>query len=111
MYDTCKETVEAEPSQTEYYASTTDIWSSQKREPCLSLTVHFLSTDFELKTQCPLMAYFPVERTGENLACGLRTTLTGWHLWEVKLVCITTDKETNIVKATELNCHVMTSFV
>ena len=68
MYDTCRKTVESELGQIEHYACTTDLWSSRTTEPYISLTVHFLDQDFELKTRCLQTAYFPGEHTGENIA-------------------------------------------
>ncbi|XP_030235456.1 zinc finger BED domain-containing protein 1-like [Gadus morhua] len=103
MYDTCRKTVESELGQIEHYACTTDLWSSRTTEPYISLTVHFLDQDFELKTRCLQTAYFPGEHTGENIACGLREALTSWNLREEQLACITTDNGSNVVKATELN--------
>lgn len=63
MYDACRETMESELSQVEHYTCTT--------APYISLTVHFLDQDFELKTWCLQRAYFPGQHTAENIACGL----------------------------------------
>ncbi|XP_034145490.1 zinc finger BED domain-containing protein 4-like [Esox lucius] len=103
MNDACRETVESELSQVEHYACTTDLWSSRTTEPYISLTVHFLDQDFELKTRCLQTSYFPGQHTAENIACGLNDALASWHLREEQLVCITTDNGANVVKATELN--------
>ena len=103
LYEKCRTTVESELAQVEYFACTTDLWSSRTTEPYISLTVHFLDREFQLKARCLQTQYFPGEHTGENIAYGLREALTSWHLEEEQLTCVTTDNGANIVKAIELN--------
>ncbi|KAJ8014498.1 hypothetical protein DPEC_G00040850 [Dallia pectoralis] len=38
----------------------------------MSLTVHFITEDFELKSRCLQTAFFPESHTAENIAEGLR---------------------------------------
>lgn len=103
MYKDCRKTVEAEVSRAEYFACTADLWSSRTTEPYLSLTVHFLDQEFDLKTRCLMTAFFPDQHNGENIAAGLSQALDAWSLQEEKLACFTTDNGSNIVKAIELN--------
>ncbi|XP_065105792.2 E3 SUMO-protein ligase ZBED1-like [Paramisgurnus dabryanus] len=103
MYDVFRENVKSELSKVENYACTTDLWSSRTTKPYISLTVHFLDQDFELKTRCLETAYFPGQHNAENIASGLSDALASWQLREDQLVCITTDNGANVVKATELN--------
>ncbi|KAK0156657.1 Zinc finger BED domain-containing protein 1 [Merluccius polli] len=98
LYEKCRTTVESELGQVEYFACTTDLWSSRTTEPYISLTVHFLDWEFQLKARCLQTQYFPGEHTGENIAYGLREALTSWHLGEEQLTCVTTDNGANIVK-------------
>ncbi|MBN3307907.1 ZBED1 protein, partial [Amia calva] len=100
---TCVKTVSSELSQVDFYASTTDLWSSRTTEPYMSFSVNFLTEDLELKTRCLGVVYFPESHTSENIAHGLREVLTSWNLKEENQVCITTDNGANVVKATELN--------
>ncbi len=99
----CKEKVVTELKNVEYYATTTDMWSSRTTEPYLSLTVHFVNDNFELKSRCRQTAYFPTDHTGENIALGLRECLSSWGLNEEEQMCITTDNAANVIKAVELN--------
>ncbi|XP_038161489.1 E3 SUMO-protein ligase ZBED1-like [Cyprinodon tularosa] len=69
----------------------------------MSLTVHFVNANFELKSRCLQTAYFPTDDTGENIAIGLKECLANWDLKEEAQTCITTDNATNMVKAMELN--------
>ncbi|KAJ4945987.1 hypothetical protein JOQ06_023665 [Pogonophryne albipinna] len=103
MYTQCRNKLETELKNVEYYATTTDLWSSRTTEPYLSLTVHFINDDFELKSHCLQTVYFPADHTGENIAHGLRESLSNWGLKEEDQTCITTDNGSNVVKAVELN--------
>lgn len=103
MYEEYREKVEASLSSADYYASTTDLWSSRTTEPYLSLTVHYINSDWELCNSNLETSYFPEDHTGENIATGLREFLQSWHLNEEKQVCVTTDSGANVVKALRLN--------
>ncbi len=80
MYDTCVKTVSSELCQVDFYASTTDLWSSRTTEPYMSYTVHFLTQDFELRTRCLGVVYFPESHTSENIAHGLRDVFSQLEL-------------------------------
>ncbi|XP_038162089.1 E3 SUMO-protein ligase ZBED1-like [Cyprinodon tularosa] len=103
LYGECKAKVVNELENMEFYASTTDLWSSRTTEPYMSLTVHFVNANFELRSRCLQTAYFPTDHTGENIAIGLKECLANWGLKEEAQTCITTDNATNMVKAMELN--------
>ncbi len=103
LYTQCRMTVEKELQNMQNFAATTDLWSSRTMEPYLSLTVHFITSDFNVKSRCLQTAFFPADHTGEELAQGLKESLDSWSLEEEKMVCITTDSGANIVKAASLN--------
>lgn len=103
LYSKCKHKVMLEVQAAGFFAATTDLWTSLATEPYQSLTVHFINEDFDLKTRCLQTAFFPDDHTGENIAVSLREGLASWNLPEEKLVCITTDNASNMVKAAELN--------
>ncbi|XP_063075476.1 E3 SUMO-protein ligase ZBED1-like [Engraulis encrasicolus] len=103
LYGECKAKVTSELENMEFYASTTDLWSSRTTEPYMSLTVHFVNENFELCSRCLQTTYFPTDHTGENIAAGLKECLANWGLNEEAQTCITTDNATNMVKAMELN--------
>lgn len=87
----------------EYYAATTDLWSSRTVEPYISLTVHFINREFQLRSRCLQTAYFPEDHTSENIAMGMREAVAAWGLDDTRLVCITTDNAANMVKAAAQN--------
>ncbi|XP_061585714.1 E3 SUMO-protein ligase ZBED1-like [Cololabis saira] len=103
LYKKCRQRVAAELKTVEFFATTTDLWSSRTTEPYQSLTVHFIDQDLKLKARCLQVSYFPDDHTGENIAAGLREGLAGWDLPEENHVCITTDNAANMVLAAQLN--------
>lgn len=103
LYDKCRAEVEKDVSTAEYFATTTDLWSSRSMEPYISLTVHYIDADFAMKTKCLQTAFFPDDHTGINIADGLKQAMAAWNLEEDKLVCITTDNASNVKLAAELN--------
>ncbi|XP_057208062.1 E3 SUMO-protein ligase ZBED1-like [Triplophysa rosa] len=103
LYTQCRVTVEKDLQDMQNFAATVDLWSSRTMEPYLSLTVHFITSDFNMKSRCLQTAFFPADHTGEELAQGLKESLNSWCLEEKNMVCFTTDSGANIVKAASLN--------
>ncbi|KAK0145490.1 Zinc finger BED domain-containing protein 1 [Merluccius polli] len=103
LYDKCRAEVEKDISTAEYFATTTDLWSSRTMEPYIPLTVHYINADFTMKTKCLQTAFFPVDHTGVNIADGLKDAMAAWDLKEENHVCITIDNASNVKLAAELN--------
>jgi tRNA (cytidine32/guanosine34-2'-O)-methyltransferase len=103
LYDKCRAEVEKDISTAEYFATTTDLWSSRTMEPYISLTVHYIDADFTMKTKCLQTAFFPDDHTGVNIADGLKQAMAAWDLKEENHVCITTDNASNVKLAAEIN--------
>ncbi len=61
--------VEEQLAEGVWFGVTTDLWISHGggREPFMSLTVHYLSTDWKLKTHCLETPYFPEDHTAEHI--------------------------------------------
>ncbi len=78
--------------------------------PFMSLTVHFINKNWDLKSRCLQTAFTPESHTADNLAESLRSAFKEWGLNEKNLACITTDNGANIVAAVRklewpwLNC-------
>ena len=100
-YSTTKEQVVRDVGQIEYYSATTDCWSSQGLKPYLSYTVHYVDSEWSLKSYCLQTMYLPEDHTASNLAEGLQETLQSWSLDITRQVCITTDSASNIIRATK----------
>ncbi|CAL9689321.1 unnamed protein product [Knipowitschia caucasica] len=103
LYEDARTEVSNALSSVEFFASTTDMWSSRTSDPYLSLTIHYVDKDWKLQNKCLETSFFPDDHTGENIAKGLKEFLNSWKLGEEKQVCVTTDNGANVVKATALN--------
>ncbi|XP_061636646.1 E3 SUMO-protein ligase ZBED1-like isoform X1 [Phyllopteryx taeniolatus] len=102
LYEKCKAEVQTELSDVQYYAVTTDS-SSRTAEPYISLTVHFIHQEFEIKSRCLQTSYFPEDYPSENIAFEMREALAAWGLHDNRLVCIITDNAANTAKAAAQN--------
>ena len=103
LYAENRRKLEEELKSIRHFACTTDLWSSHTSEPYMSLTVHYVDSDFTLQSKTLQTAYFPDDHTAEIIAQGLVEALASWGLEEDRMVCITTDSGANIVKAAALN--------
>lgn len=103
MYQECRELLQSTLATVDFFATTSDMWSSRATEPYISLTIHYVTSDWTLNSSCLQTSFFPEEHTGENIAHQLKEFLTDWDLDETKQVCVTTDSGANIVKAAAMN--------
>ena len=110
LYTATVNKVKEELSSVQYFASTTDIWSSHGMIPYLSYTVHFIDSSWELKSRCLHTQFLPQDHTGEHIADAMESTLDDWDLLKDNQVCLTTDSGSNIknaaqrLKWTRLSC-------
>ncbi len=72
-------------------------------QPYMSLMVHFVNDDWTLWSICLQTAYFPDDHKGEIIAQGLKDALSSWNFAKDRLVCMTTDSGTNMIKALQDN--------
>ncbi len=103
LYEKCRGEIQRDITAVSDFATTTDLWSSRTMEPYMSLTIHYIDSDFTMKTRCLQTSFFPQDHTGEAISQGLKEALASWSLQEERLVCITTDNGSNVVKAVALN--------
>lgn len=103
LYNSTRQRVAKELQEVSFYSATTDLWSSRTMQPYMSLTVHFVNNDWTLRSVCLQTAYFPEDHTGEIVAQGLRDALNSWNLAEDRLICMTTDSGSNMIKALKDN--------
>ena len=69
----------------------------------MSLTVHYINSNFKLKNYTLRIKPIQKSHTGENLCQLLRTGIEEWGLNETKIkIYFTTDNAANIVKAVKL---------
>ena len=110
MYNTVRASVQGELKSVNFFSATTDMWSSVNMTPYMSLTVHYLTTDWTFKSRCLETVFMPQNHTSDNITEALCSAFDEWSLDEKKMVCITTDNGANIAAAvrklswTWLNC-------
>ncbi|KAL6481122.1 hypothetical protein MHYP_G00092020 [Metynnis hypsauchen] len=97
MYLTVKDGIIRDLKDVDHFSATTNMWSSVNMMPYISLTIHYLSAHWELKSKCLETVFMSESHTGDNLVEALRSSLQEWSLDERKLACITTDNGANIV--------------
>lgn len=109
-YLTVKDGIIRDLKDVDHFSVTTDMWSSVNMMLYMSLTIHYLSTNWELKSKCLEAVFTPESHTGDNLAEALMSSFQEWSLDERKLACITTVNGANTVAAVRklswqwLNC-------
>nr|XP_055037872.1 E3 SUMO-protein ligase ZBED1-like [Misgurnus anguillicaudatus] len=94
-----KDSLTRELKDADHFSLTTDMWSSVNMMPYMSVTIHYLNTNWELKSRCLETSFMPESHTSDNLSEALRSTLEEWSLDETKLACVTSDNGANIVAA------------
>ena len=99
LYASTREKVSADLKGAEYFAATTDMWSSSTTEPYLCYTIHFVDREWCLQTRCLQTLYMPEDHTADNLVDVMTDTLEMWGLDAAKQVCLTTDNGRNLVCA------------
>ncbi|CAB3997504.1 zinc finger BED domain-containing 1-like [Paramuricea clavata] len=75
------------------------MWSSHGLTPYLGYTIHWIDSDWNLKTIYLGTRHVPEDHTASNLAERMHNVLSYWKLDEEKQVAITTDNRANINKA------------
>ena len=81
-----------ELSQTaNFFALTTDLWTSRANHTYTGLTIHFLSPSFEMHHFLLDTKEFPESHTAENIGSELQVILKDWKLSEDGVTSITTD--------------------
>ncbi|GFY38587.1 t-complex protein 1 subunit delta [Trichonephila inaurata madagascariensis] len=80
---------------------TTDCWTSIANTPYITITVHFITSEWALKSACLACAHFDDDHNGKNIAEVLRSILNDWGIDVQNIMSITTDNGRNILKSIE----------
>ena len=92
--------VKKELQSVEWYSFTTYIWSTEVSSDCLlSLTVHWLTKDFEKKEAVLHAQSLPGSHTGEVLSHEYHNMLAKWSIKAEQVHLIIRDNASNMVKA------------
>nr|XP_054591712.1 E3 SUMO-protein ligase ZBED1-like [Nothobranchius furzeri] len=103
MYNAVKADVKKSLAQGEFFAATTDFWTSERGGglPYISFTVHYLTPDWQLESHCLETQFFPEVHSAQNIAEFFENMLEEWEINKTDLVSITTDNAANMTKAFE----------
>lgn len=103
LYNTVKADVKNSLVQGEYFAATTDLWTSERGggEPYISFTVHYITPGWQLASHCLETLFFPHDHTAQNIAEFFENMLEEWDITKTSLVSVTTDNAANMTKAFE----------
>lgn len=69
MYKDVQASVEEQLAEGVWFGATTDLWTSTGGggEPFMSFTVHYISSDWKLKSHCLETLYFPEDHIAEHI--------------------------------------------
>jgi hypothetical protein len=99
QYHSLRATIENELAAVQYCGFTTDLWtSSNQNRSYISLTLYYVSSNFEMKSRCLHTKEVSQEHTAEVLASVLEEMLKEWQV-RPKIYAATTDNGRNIVNA------------
>ncbi|GFS04731.1 zinc finger BED domain-containing protein 1 [Elysia marginata] len=79
---------------------TTDCWTSRTVESFITVTVHFITKDWQLKSRVLTTTTLQGPHTADNLSTTLRDVFAEWGISDKVATCVT-DNAANIVSAVE----------
>ncbi|XP_075151908.1 E3 SUMO-protein ligase ZBED1-like isoform X2 [Haematobia irritans] len=102
-YNNIKTSLQQILNDVEQCAITMDCWTSRANEGYLTVTCHFTSKNFDLRTAVLSTKKLLVatNHTAENISNSLSAVLQEWKLMD-KVVSIVTDNDSSMIKACEL---------
>ena len=102
MYDAEVTRIQQQLSEAEYFAITTDMWTSRSKHAYIGVTVHYFTKQFELCSHLLATKEFPESHRTENISELLPKVLSEWKLSTDVVSGVTTDNGSNIVRAIAL---------
>ncbi|XP_073727057.1 E3 SUMO-protein ligase ZBED1-like [Misgurnus anguillicaudatus] len=103
LYNNTRQKIISELKGIDFYAATTDLWSSRTMQPYMCLTVHYVSESWDMRSVCLQTSYFPQDHTGQTIALELKDALNSWGLSEERLTRMTTDSDSKVSRAMKDN--------
>lgn len=98
LYDSTRQNVLDMLNGIDFYAATTDMWSSRGMTPYLGFTLHWIDKQWKLISRSLGTTFVPEDHTAKELGDCLDDVLKHWSLDSKKMTAITTDNAANIVK-------------
>ena len=93
--------VKKETAAVSHVALTSDLWTSRATESYMTITCHFLTEMWELRSLVLETFHLELSHTAENIANSVRKAAEKWKISE-KIVAIVTDNVSNIVAAVKI---------
>jgi len=97
LYSEVKDDLCVKLKDAEFFAATTDLWTSGASHPYLSYTIHFITRDWSLESFCLDTVPLFEDHTGQNIREGIQDILMNWNLTPDSLVATTTDNGSNFI--------------
>lgn len=85
--------------EAQYFAVTTDMWTTPATGPYMSFSVHFIDREWSLESFCLDTNPLYEDHTGLNIAGTFKDVLANWELPLDKLIAATTDNKSNYISA------------
>ena len=101
MYSKRVNEIKQELDQISHVALTSDLWTSRATESFLTITCHYLTSSWVLKSLVLETFAFKSSHTAENIAASFLRVATSWEISE-KVVAMVTDNAANIVAAVRI---------
>ena len=99
LYADIKQKVQSVVSSAPFHCITTDMWTSQHQvKGYLTLTTHFIDSEWALHSFVLATLEVPMEHTAENIGKVMTDVLFEYDISE-KIIAATTDNGTNVIKA------------
>ena len=100
-YNKKVEEIKEEISHVFHVALTSDLWTSRTTESYITITCHFLSATWQLRSLVLETLKFDLNHTAEHIADALLKVAENWDI-SSKVVAIVTDNASNIVAAVKI---------
>lgn len=102
LYSSLKENVlDILSSPDVYVALTTDLWTSRAIESYLTVTVHYINSEWKLESKVLQTREMKERHTGENIAEALLSVINEWKIDEHRISAIVRDNASNMNVAVE----------
>jgi len=102
MFDSEATRIQQQLSQAEYFAITTDLWTSRSKHAYIGITIHCITNQFILRNLLLAAKKFSDSYTVESLTEILQRLLSEWKLSRDAVSAVTTDNGSNIVLAIDM---------
>ena len=102
MYLSKRAELEEQLKTIEHCSITTDLWTSRATEGYITITAHFITNTWKMRSVVLKTVHVNESHTSENIAAVLTQVTDEWNV-SAKVHCATTDNANNIKRAIRIN--------